>query len=50
VRRLPGKIIFSLLGRLLLITVMILAIVTPIWFCCRGPPVAAGSPLLASGS
>jgi hypothetical protein len=31
-----GKIIFSLLGWLLLITVMILAIVTPIWFSAAG--------------
>jgi hypothetical protein len=36
VHRLPGKIIFSLLGWLLLITVMILAIVTPIWFSAAG--------------
>ena len=38
----------ALLWWLLLITVMILAIMTPIWFCC-GPLAAAWSPLLTSG-
>jgi len=36
-----ARLFLALLGWLLMITVMILAIVTPIWFCCGGPPVAA---------
>jgi hypothetical protein len=44
-----ARLFLALLGWLLMITVMILAIVTPIWFCCGGPPVAAWSPLSTSG-
>jgi hypothetical protein len=44
-----ARFFLALLGWLLMITVMILAIVTPIWFCCGGPPVAVWSPLLTSG-